>query len=321
MRTFYILCCDKKRSGGGIYKFSYEASPDEIRSADAYFPADNVMYAVLDAEKLHVIADRVLPDNESGIYSLDKMLCEASDIKGTNGDCACHLCVDGDSYVVNYMTGNIVKVGGRTVQHEGSGVDPERQEQAHTHCAIFSPDKKYVLCCDLGLDQLVCYDRELNIVSAAEVTPGYGIRHAVFSKDGKYIYAITEMVPAIAVFSFDVGMVELVTEYTIECREQRADGAAIRLSEDGGKLYASLRVENEIAVFDVKKDKLTLLQKVSCGGRSPRDFNIIDDFLIVTNEKTDNVCIFKLEGGLIGDMITELKLTKPLCCVTDENII
>ncbi len=316
MQSIYILSCETPEKGGGIYRYSL--SDNGLKKED-YYPCDRPMYAVNTKKGLCVLLRQPFEeDKNGGCFTIDKELKTATEIQSTKGIVPCHLCVEGeDCYITNYLSGNIVHLGKKVVTHEGKGINPIRQDTSHTHCVTFSPNKKYVLCCDLGLDTLFCYDRELSLISKAKIEEGYGLRHAVFSKNGKYIYAISEMVPAVHIFSFEGGRAVLSGKIDIPCAHEKADGAAIRLSKDGKKLYVSLRVENALVVFDVKGEKLELLQKVDCGGDSPRDFNIIEDKLIVTNEKSDNVLIYALKEGLIDKKLSEIKAPKPLCCVVD----
>ncbi len=308
----YLLSCETPEKGGGVERYDLT---DTGLQKTGYFPCDRPMYAVKGENGLFVLLRQPFNGTEEGgCFSVDLDLQNPTEILSTDGVVPCHLCVDNDCYVVNYLSGNLVKLGEKAVTHTGKGVNSLRQDTPHTHQAFFSPDKKYVLCCDLGLDTLFCYDRELHLCSRAKIPDGYGIRHAVFSGDGKYIYAISEMVPAVHIFSFEGGRVALNGKIDIPCERKNADGAAIRLSKDGRKLYLSLRVENALCVYAVEGEKLRLLQKVACGGESPRDFNLVGEYLIVANEKSDNVVVHRLKDGLIGERAFEIKLPKPLCC-------
>ncbi len=274
------------------------------------------MYAVKGNDSLSVVLRQPFNDDNGGYISIDLALKNATEPLSTKGVVPCHLCVDGnDSYVVNYLSGNIAYIGKKVVTHSGKGINATRQDMPHTHQALFSPDKKYVLCCDLGLDTLFCYDRELNIKSKAKILDGYGIRHAVFSNDGDYVYAISELIPAIFVFKFYDGKLTYVKKYEIDCAKEKADGSAIRLSSDGTKLYCSLRVENALVVFERKNENLQFLQKVDCGGDSPRDFQVTDNYIIVTNEKSNSAVVFSLKNGMIMEKVEEISLKSPLCVV------
>ena len=173
----------------------------------------------------------------------------------------------------------------------------------------------YLAVCDLGTDTLAIYDKALKLISESKVPSGYGIRHLVFSKDGKYIYAVNELVPSVSVFRYANGKAKLVNTVEIECKNEQANGAALRLSVDGKYLYVSLREENAICVFEINGKELTLAQKTDCGGDSPRDFNIVDKHLIVCNEKSGNVSVFSMRNGLLDHRVEKISIKNALSCV------
>ena len=311
----YILSCEKAEKGGGIYRCEIN---DGSLKISAYLPCDRPMYAVRAGGRLHVLLREPFANGEnSGYFSCSEDLSDKTGVRDTLGKVACHLCViENDVYIANYISGNIVKNCERAVAHAGRGINAQRQEAPHTHCVIPSPCGKYVLCTDLGTDALYIYDRALNLKGTAKVPEGYGIRHIVFSKDGKYIYAINELVPSVSVFGWQNASARyLRTEKLTDA--PGATGAAIRLSKDGKFLYCSVRGENALYVLRAEGENLTVEQKTDCGGEIPRDFDIIENkFLICCNENSDNVTVFSLQNDKIGVKTCGLKLKKPLCAVT-----
>ena len=310
----YILSCETIENGGGIYGYDLTEKGELIQLA--YFPCDRPMYAVKCEKGLCVLLRGPFADNNfSGYFYVDESLQTATEIKSTQGVVACHLCVENDDvYIVNYLSGNIVKNGEIILQRTGKSMHPTRQTESHTHFIDKTPDG-YLAACDLGTDTLAIYDKNLQLVSESKVPSGYGIRHLVFSKDGKYIYAVNELVPSISVFEYANGKAKLVNTISIECKNEKANGAAIRLSVDGKYLYISLREENVICVFAVNGEALTLVQKTDCGGDSPRDFNIVDNHLIVCNEKNGNVSVFSMRNGLLDHRAEKISIKNALSCV------
>ena len=307
----YILSCETIKHGGGIY--SFDLLENGGLKKKAYFPCDKPMYAVKCKKGLCVLLRQPFENaKQSGYFFIDETLQTATELKSTQGKCACHLCVDGDVYVVNYLSGNIVKNGELVLQRQGKSVHPTRQSEPHTHFVGKTPDGNFAVC-DLGTDTLAIYDKNLQLVCESKVPSGYGIRHLTFSKDGKYIYAVNELTPSISVFHYEKGKAKLVDTVEIKCKNERANGAAIRLSADGKYLYASLREENIICVYAVNGDNLSLLQTVACGGDSPRDFNAFGDYLVCSNEKSNDVTVLGLKEGQITERITKLSLPAPLC--------
>lgn len=306
----YLLSCTTTEKGGGIY--AYERTEKRSLKRTGYFPCDRPMYAVNCEKGLCVLLRQPFENSEnSGYFYIDEDLQTATGIKDTQGVVACHLCVDGENaYIVNYLSGNIVKNGEVVAQRRGSSVHPTRQTEPHTHFVDKTPDG-YLAVCDLGTDTLAIYDKDLQIISQSKVPSGYGVRHLVFSSDGKYIYAVNELVPSISVFAYENAKATLINTLTIDCKNEKANGAAIRLAKDGNALFVSLREENEICVFAVDGENLTLSQRIDCGGNSPRDFNLIDNDLIICNEKSGNVAVYDLKNGKFTD---DIKMDGALCC-------
>ena len=159
MRHVYILSCE---SNGGIFHYLFRDGEFEFLEK---VPLDRPMYAIIRDKKLYTVLRKIdAKTHFGGMMSFDidtnGKLVHPSHIQSTDGIVPCHLeVVDQDCYVVNYLSGNIVKIGGNTVFHNGKGIHPTRQDASHTHYIAVSPDKQYVLCTDLGLDTVVVYDR------------------------------------------------------------------------------------------------------------------------------------------------------------------
>ena len=308
----YILSCETIENGGGIY--SYELTGNGILEKRGYFSCDRPMYAVKCGKGLCVLLRQPFENSEeSGYFYLDENLQNPTQIRSTQGKCACHLCVDeNDVYIVNYLSGNLVKNGTIVVERHGKSVHPIRQSESHTHFVDKTPDG-YLVACDLGMDTLAVYNKNLKLIHETKVPSGYGIRHLAFSKGAKYIYAINELVPSIRVFSYSNSKAELIETVIIECKNTKTNGAAIRLSKDGKFLYVSLREENKICVFAVDNERLTLLQTADCGGDGPRDFNIFGEFLICANEISGSAIVHNIRDGLLIGWNHQMTIQKALC--------
>ena len=312
MKNVYILSCAKN---GGICRYSFSAG--WLKFIDKT-PLDRPMYAIIRENKMYVILRET--DTEThygGMVSFDiaddGSLVNKSDIISTSGIVPCYLEVMGnDKYVVNYLSGNIVKIGEKTVAHKGRGVHPKRQEAAHTHFVCTSPDKTKILCTDLGIDTIFIYDCNLEEKHSAKVAAGSGVRHLAFSKDGKYLYSVNELSNDVSVFEWNDGKPVLLDSYkAIPDFEGESTAAAIRIKDD--YLYVSNRGANTISRFKIENERLILLENTPCGGKGPRDFDIFDDYIICTNEQSDSVTVLKLVDA--KPMLTDdiIKIKAPLC--------
>jgi 6-phosphogluconolactonase len=233
----------------------------------------------------------------------------------SHGQAACHIStLNGDVYAVNYLTGNVVRFPDRIVTHEGRGPHPTRQTTPHPHYVAPTPDGKYLLCTDLGLDSIFTYTPNLEPVSVAKVPEGEGVRHLIASEDGARIYAINELGSTVSVFTYKDGRLALLDTY--DCLpdfEGSNAAAAIRIS--GEYLYASQRGADCITRFRMEGDRLVFMENTPCGGGSPRDFLIVDSWIFCTNETTDDVTVLALENGKPTLTDKRLSMPHPLCVV------
>jgi 6-phosphogluconolactonase len=96
--------------------------------------------------------------------------------------------------------------------------------------------------------------------------------------------------------------------------------ADIHVSPDGKFLYASNRAkENNLAIFriDERNGKLTSVGYQSTLGEKPRNFCIdpTGNFLLVANQDTDNIVIFKRDKqtGLLTETGEQVSVPRPVC--------
>ena len=317
MKHIYILSCEKT---GGIYHYLFRNGNFQFIEKT---PLDRPMYAIIRDKKMYVILREIdTKTHFGGILSFDiaenGSIINPTEIESTNGIVPCHLEVLGNNkYVVNYLSGNIVKIKEKTVTHNGKGTHPNRQEAPHTHYVCTSPDKKYILCTDLGLDTVFIYDTDLEEKFTVKVPDGSGPRHLCFSEDGIYLYCVNELSNDVSVFEWNDGKPILKDTYpALPDFKGESTAAAIRIKDK--YLYISNRGADTISRFRIVGEKLELLGNTYCGGRGPRDFNIIDDYIICTNENSNDVTILKLENGLPVLTTQKIKIDSPLCVIGGE---
>lgn len=314
MRHFYILSCEKT---GGIYHYLFSNGEFQFVEKTAL---DRPMYAIIRDNKMYVILREIDTKTHLGgflSYDIDENgnLINQTKAESTNGIVPCHLEVFGDNkFVVNYLSGNIVKIGEKTETHIGKGIHPTRQEAPHTHFVCASPDKKHILCTDLGLDTIFIYDINLNEKFTVKVPDCSGARHLCFSNDGKYLYCVNELSNDVSVFEWNDGKPFLKDTYSaIPAFSGVSTAAAIRIN--GDYLYISNRGADTISRFRIFCDKLKLLENTYCGGKGPRDFDMIDNYIICTNENSNDVTVLKLENGKPILLDANIKIGSPLCVI------
>ena len=216
------------------------------------------------------------------------------------------------------------------IQHEGKGINKERQEKAHVHSTVFSPSQDYLFVPDLGLDKVMIYrfnsaqtkPLQPAAIPYAATTPGCGPRQFDFHPNGKWADLIEEMAGAVVAYQYNNGkLTEMQRVFTHSDTLTSQPGSAdVHVSPDGKFLYASNRgAENNIAIFKIDKNtgKLTLVGYQSAKGKTPRNFCIEPSgkYLLAANQDTDNIVVFKrnAETGMLTYTGEQIKLPKPVC--------
>src|SRR5581483_11915841 len=240
----------------------------------------------------------------------------------SKGSGPCHVSVDKTGKVVfaaNYNNGSAaafpVKADGSlseaswSVQDSGSSADKSRQAGPHAHSANLSPDNKFMLLADLGLDQVLVFKLDAakaaltpNDPPFARVAPGSGPRHLTFSANGQFAYVINEMLATVTAFRWDgshgkLEEIQTISTVPADYKGQKST-AEIEMYPNGKFLYGSNRVHNSIALFDVAADgKLTFVDTVPSGGKTPRSFAIdrTGAYLFAAHQDSDNIVGFKID--------------------------
>jgi 6-phosphogluconolactonase len=256
----------------------------------------------------------------------------------------CHLALDRTGRwlaVANYGSGSMaimpVRTDGRLEeaavvdQHGGSSVNRERQQGAHAHEVVFSPDNHFLLLADLGLDKIFVYrfDAYKGTVTPAEkpfakVAPGAGVRHLAFHPNGKIVYAINEMGNTVTAFRYDPAKGALTDFQSISTLPQSFKGASttaeVAVNAAGTILYGSNRGHDSIAIFSIDPEKFTLMamDHALTLGKTPRHFALdpTGGYLLAANQDTNDIVVFRVHpttGQLtpVGRPVTDSPM--PVC--------
>lgn len=308
----------------------------------AIHPNGHFLYSVSD--------DQFLDEEPFGTLSAYKIdretgMLELMNEQSVKGRGTAHVSVDPKGafvYVSNYSEGNLavyqidedghISEATDVVQHEGSSINPNRQQRPHVHSIIPSPDGRFIYVSDLGIDKIMIYevDREKGTLSSAETpwfenVPGSGPRHFIIHPNGEFAYSVEELSVTVAALRIDeaTGALEQFQRLSLLPedveRDESMSAADIHISPDGKFLYASVRGEDIIAIFEIDPNtgELTAVGHESTIGGHPRNFMIDEkgEFLLVANRDNDHVVVFRRdkESGMIEFTGTEADVPVAVC--------
>ncbi len=331
----------------GIYVYNFNSSTGDFEKLSSVkCPNPSYLAVSLNQKNVYAVYEEGNNNNIGGsvaAYSFDKNngMLTFINKQPSGGDHPCYVAIDKTGKWVtagNYTGGSIAVLPvaengslgtGTFTQHTGSSTNKERQEKAHVHCTYFSKNGKFLFVPDLGMDKVMIYrfNKKNGILTLAkqpfvQAEAGAGPRHIDFSTNNKYAYLIEELTGAIAVYKYKKGTLSLLQNISAAPKGFTGfmGSADIHVSPDGKFLYCSNRGEsNSITIFSINKKTglLTFINNTSTLGEAPRNFNFdpTGNFLLVANQKSDNIIIFKRdkETGLISDTGKKIEVGNPVC--------
>jgi 6-phosphogluconolactonase len=347
----YVGTYTVQKSSKGIYVCRFDSATGKLTSLELAADTVNPTFLAVHPNRRFLYAANEISDykgQKSGgvsAFAIDRgtgKLTFLNEVASRGAD-PCHLVVDKTGkyvLVANYTGGSVAvfpvgadgRLGAATafVQHAGSSVNPARQEGPHAHSINLSPDNRFAIAADLGLDELLVYrfDPARGTVAAnnppfAKVNPGAGPRHFTFLPGGSFAYVINEMGSTVTAFSYDAAGGVLRTLQTISTLPKgfagQNDDAEVQALPSGKFLYGSNRGHDSIAVFaiDAGRGTLTPVEHVSTQGKTPRNFAIdpTGAYLLAENQDSDSIVVFHIDSktGRLTPTGQTLEVPSPVC--------
>jgi 6-phosphogluconolactonase len=260
----------------------------------------------------------------------------------------CHVSVDRAGTVVlaaNYGGGSVICLGldpegslrpvvsgtpGGFIQHEGKSVNEKRQEKPHGHSIYPSPDGRFALACDLGIDKVLVHALDgakatLTAHGFGATKPGAGPRHFALHPSGRFGYAVNELDLTVTGFAFDPAAGSLTAFQTLstlpdDVTDRTGFSTAEIVAHPNGKfVYASNRGHHSIAMFSVDEatGRLSFMGVEPIHGKTPRNF-VLDPtgrFLLAGGQDSNTVTVFAIDPttGRLTFTGRSIEVPSPVC--------
>ncbi len=325
--------------GEGISSCRLNLETGEITREHVLGGIDNPSYLARDPRSPFLYVASESFEGLSRVHSFqigtDNHLTAVSE-QPTHGGANCHVHCFGDQlFSASYVNGNMAVYSidnGRLsfdqlAKYQGNGPNTNRQESAHAHQAMTTPDGRWLYVCDLGSDKI--WRHSLNRFKGepdgfTRVPGGSGPRHLAFHPTMPFAYVVSELSTHLLVCDYDAetGGLTIVEELTTLPQDYNGTpaAAAVRVHPAGRAIYFSNRQHNSVTTFSI--DGTGSLKLVNCqlsGGEEPRDINVdpSGQFLLIANQDGDNIAVRRLDPktGLPGS-----ELIHKFVCKTPVNI-
>lgn len=238
-----------------------------------------------------------------------------------DGDIPCHVAIDRTGKLIviaNYINGSVVVF---PIAADGA-IEPESCNVVHAivdgkkasnaHCSAISPDNRWVLVCDLGLDRVFVYrlDHSTGKLNPSEyphlsLPAGSGPRHLSFHPSGNFVYVINEtnLTMTSANWNTDQGKLEAINTVSTLPTNTASSGlstAEVLVHPTGRFVFGSNRGHDSIVTMRVKPSdgSIERVDNASTMGKTPRNFRLTPDgkMLLAENQSSDTVYSFRVDA-------------------------
>jgi 6-phosphogluconolactonase len=328
----------------GIYSYRFNTDTGELTQIGLAVEAENPTFLVLDPQQKFVYSVNEVKEGTVSSFALDKKAMKLKQISrvSSNGGGPTHITVDhtGRSvFAANYGGGSIASFLANSNGQLSEPVsffqytadEQKHERKPHAHRVTVSPDNRFLLVNDLGLDVIHVYRLD---AATAKLTPhdppvwqaktGYGPRALHFHPNGRVAYCINELKPVINVLGWDArrGVLSTLQELWIvpDGYQGPAAPSDIAFDRNWGFGYEASRLDDFLATLSVAPDgKLTMIDKSSGGGKRARHL-VVDPsnrWLLVANQDTDTIAVIarNTKTGKLSSEVKTFPLGRPQCLV------
>lgn len=340
-------------SSEGIYAWHWNPESGDLRLAGLAVKSDNPTFLALSPDDRYLYACNEISTFEgqkSGAVSAFEVDLAGARLKAINqvsseGAGPANIAVDHtgrSAFCANYGGGSAssfylsptgqISDAVSHFQYHGHGPNPDRQEAPHAHRVTVSPDNRFLLVNDLGLDCIHIYhlDPETAKLTSSDppqwnASPGSGPRALRFHPNGHVAYCICEMASTVYVLAWNPqhGTLRQIQSVSLIPAGYQGPtrGCDIVLDHAGRFAYAANRDYDCLVTFSVdhRTGELTMLARGSCGGKIPRHLALdpTEKWLLVANEQSDTIAVFARDEktGRLAESAKTFPQSKPQCLV------
>ena len=320
----------------GVYLYSFNEKTGESKELDTEM-SGNPSFVLLSEDNQYFYSVNEFNTGKQGVSSysikdnkitkLNELSC---DFNGKSGADPCNLLLHKNFLISSNYTGGsftVFDIDESSKQLKKSIQYFSYSDKSHIHCAILTPDKKYIFFTDLGADKIhrftISENKETPLIDHKIVyeyknKTQAGPRHMIFSKDGNFFYVICELDDLLSIFNYKDGEINHIE--TIKAYDGEGKGSAdIHFSNDGNFLYTSHRLKKDgISIFKVDKNKGTV-QKIGYQetGIHPRNFGITPNgkYLLCACRDSNLIQIYEIDKdkGFLTNIHKDIVIDKPVC--------
>jgi 6-phosphogluconolactonase len=347
-----------KTGSKGIYAYHFDVTHGELEPLGLAVEADTPSFLAISPDGKTLFGVSEVENYKGGktgsvtSYVIDAAAGKLTPINtvASGGAGPCHLTTDQTGRVLvvaNYSGGSAasfqIGADGRLSEavsefhYDSKGPGPgqvkDRQEASHAHRATVSPDNRFVLINDLGLDMIHIYKLDATTAKLTpndppewKAAPGAGPRALRFHPSGRWAYCVNELTSSIDQLAWDAAAGTLTSLGNTPMLPPEGSpagvtstGSEIVFDHKGDFAYAANRGDDFLATLkvDTNTGKLTFLRRSSAGGSVPRHIALdpTEHWILAADQESNLIAIFRrsLLNGELGTSGKSFQIQSPQC--------
>lgn len=335
---------------GAIHAYRFDSQSGQLKLLERTTDVEHPFFLAISPDQrfLYAIDAKEFGGKEGEFVAAYAIEADAGKLRRLNrqaahGTASCYLEVDASGrsvLVANYASGTIASLpvqgdgslvpAASIIQHSQGSDDPQSQSAAKAHCIVVSPDNRFVLAADLGINKILNYRLDAGTAKLTtnagqpfvQLPPGSGPRHLTFHPNGQRVYVINELNSTVTYFDYatDTGM--LTERQTVSTLPDDFSGqsftADLKITPDGKFLYGTNRGHDSVAMFRIADDGQ--LQRIGIQpslGKGPQNLLITPDgrWLMCANMPGNNLVVFAIDAdtGALHATAEPISIPMPAC--------
>ncbi|WP_051248804.1 lactonase family protein [Acidovorax sp. JHL-9] len=337
---------ERNARGDGISVFAVDAGTGQLTLEQVVGDLVNPSYQVLNqrGDRLYTVHG---DQTEVSVLAVDAATGHLTRLQtiSCGGRNPVHLALSpGETHLVvsNHLSGQLAVLPvlpdgtlapvSRTVAFPGEP-GPHRKEQPFSkpHFNPFTPDGRFVLVPDKGLDRVFSVDWNGGLPALAKPQSWYttrenaGPRHLALHPHQPWVYVVNELDNTVTACHVDTTTGALHPFQIVPCLPDDYVGhsraAGIQMAPTGRHVYASNRGHDSIATFriDANTGRIALQGTTASQGKTPRFFTLapLAPWMYVLNEDSDAIECWQVDrdSGLPQPTGRAVSCGSPVCMV------
>lgn len=335
---------------GAIHAYRFDSQSGQLKLLQRTTDVENPFFLAISPDQrfLYAIDADEFGGEEEEFVAAYAIEADAGKLRRLNrqaarGSASCYLDVDASGkcvLVANYVSGTVAALPVRddgslspaasSVQHNQWSDDAQPQNGAKAHSIVVSPDNRFALAADLGIDKILNYrlDAATAQLTTNEAQPfvqlplGSGPRHLTFHPNGQRVYVINELNSTVTFFDYATDTATLAQRQTVSTLPDDFSGksftADVKITPDGRFLYGTNRGHDSIAIFRIADDgQLQRLGIEPSLGKGPQNLLITPDgrWLMCANMPGNNLVVFAIDAntGALQATAEPISIPMPAC--------